>query len=234
MLWAFTGLRTVFCLSKHFLTPLWHGDLKVTVRIEHPAFLPSPVFFPSHVWKRVSAARPKSRTTGVTFAGVGAEGMQLVSWILEGAAVCCLYTHAAAFSSMELLTLTLTHKKSKLLFQSEAHQWRISEEMLDLSLSRWNERLCVQSQSNFSLHVTSLRTDSPCWRIRVREVWWGQSVCGHCLVSRGAGGGGGGDDLMPWGSRTKSWEVELCVPLLLLVSCKISALALHFGKVIRR
>lgn len=56
------------------------------------------------------------------------------------------------------------------------------------------------------------------------------TVCDHCLLSRG--GGGGRDELMPWGSRTSSWRLN-CVLLLLLVPCKMPALALHFDEVIK-
>lgn len=86
-----------------FDTETWKTQLELNVLLFFPI-----VFFPSHVWEGVTAARPQSSIADVTFAGVGTEGMQLAGWILECAAVWLLYTCAAAFSCV--LLHTQTHK----------------------------------------------------------------------------------------------------------------------------
>lgn len=219
MLWAFTAQDCV--LSFQALS-----DAAFTQRPESHSlnwtscFFPL-LFFPSHVWETVTAARPKSRIADVTFAGGGAEGMQLVSWILEDAAVWLLHTCTAAFFCV--LLHTETHKNANDCSRAK----HISEEMLNLSLSRWNEKLCVQSQSNFSFHMMSSGTNSLCWRIEVRVCHKGSHCLWSLLGEQGRKRTGWSHAL---GQQDKVLEVELCVPLLPCVSCKTSALALLFGK----
>lgn len=216
-------LRTVFCFSEHFLTPLWHRDLKVTARIEHPAsFLPCFVF-PKSCLKESHYCQTQipyywwnfCRSSCWRSAACEMNSGKCCS-VLVVHPCCCFFLHGITHSH------THTHTKKKVNYCSGAKH--ISEEVLNLSLSRWNEKLCVQSQGHFSFHVTALGTGSPCWRIRVRVVIKAGSLW-SLLGEQGRRRRRGWSHAL--GQQDKVLEVELCVPLLLHLSCKTSALALH-------
>lgn len=189
----------MFCLSKHFLALLSHRDLKVTARTEHPAFLSNPVFSESCL-RGSHCCQTQITYCWCTFCR--SRCWRNAAWELNSGRCCSVVVHLYCCFFLHVITHRNT-PKCKLLFQSRAHQWRNAAFII--VQVEWKVVCAVTEYLLFSRDIfryeQSVLEDQSQGCV-IKAV----NVCGHCLVSRG--GGGGGDDLMPWGSRTRSWRLN--------------------------